>query len=149
MHYQIYRTKRALSREKLWWGVKGILLILTISTAAVALNLISPIFCLFNGIAGVILFIAYAKMFCLSKELFLKVEEGSLKYFSEEREEMIEIEAKDIEKITSRFCELHIHTRDNAVHRISMSPIKKEQTRWEIKEMIRQLAHMQSFSTAS
>ncbi len=92
----------------------------------------------------------YNKIFNKSLEdIYLKLEDNYLEYFSEEQEEMVQIPAENITKIITRFCELQIHTADSAVHRISMSYIKNVQTRWEVKEMIKQLAHINSFSTAS
>ncbi|WP_423147127.1 hypothetical protein [Rubrolithibacter danxiaensis] len=84
----------------------------------------------------------------MNEELLLKIDNEGFDYFSFEEDKVIRIQAEEISKITTGFCELKVHTRDNLIHKINMAPIKKEQTRWEVKEMVKQLAR-QSFSVAS
>lgn len=152
MQFQIYRTENSIDslKPKLRKGIPILLSVLALSTLSIILELIPLIYALINSISCIVLILLFRKFQKTSSQnVYLKLEDDYLEYFSEEREEMVQIPAENIAKIITRFCELQIHTHDNSVHRISMKYIKKEQTRWEVKEMIKQLAHINSFSTAS
>jgi hypothetical protein len=70
---------------------------------------------------------------------FVKIEENNLQYYCPVKKELVVIPVQDITNITSRFCELQIHTT-NRTHCLNLNQIKQEQQRWEIKEMIKKLA---------
>lgn len=74
-----------------------------------------------------------------SKLPFISIQDSKLEYFCPHKKEIITVHAHEITNITTRFCELRIHTND-CLHSINLELIPKERTRWEIKEMIRQLA---------
>jgi len=142
MQHNIYRTNIPASfslNERLFKGLSAILGMILLTAILAPLN-ISPTTYLLAGIfAGITIAFIYRKR-TGRKDLLLKIEDNGIEYFSEEHDAMIKIEAESIIRVSSRFCELHILTRDNTTHRIDMSSIKKEQTRWEVKEMVKQLA---------
>ena len=156
MQYYIYTRENVISlpKQNFKTGIQLFLAALILSTAAALLQLIPQIYCLIAAICCVLLIAVcsfiykrYSSLF--RKKVLIKVGQDSLQYFSGEKDEMIEIAAEDIVKVSTRFCELQVHTKDNTIHRISMASIKKEQARWEIKEMVKQLAGINSFSAAS
>ncbi len=70
---------------------------------------------------------------------FLEITDGTLSYLDTEKGEMITIPVNDITFISTRFCRLNVHTSDG-IHALNLDLIRKEQTRWEIKEIIRGIA---------
>ncbi|MVN22683.1 hypothetical protein [Mucilaginibacter arboris] len=70
---------------------------------------------------------------------FIKIEADKLQYFCQVKKELVVIPVNEITNITTRFCELQIHTQV-CTHCLNMDQIKQETQRWEIKEMIRKLA---------
>lgn len=138
----------SVNTEKLRAGIPILISVIALSTVALALEYIPTEYYLIASISCVILILIFVR---LSKgsgnKIFLRVEDTYLEYFREDLDEMVQIGAEDIEKVCTRFCEIQVHTRDHAVHKIDMSVIKKQQTRWEVKEMIKGLAHLESVST--
>jgi len=70
---------------------------------------------------------------------FVKIEANKLQYFCPVKKELVVIQVNEITNITTRFCELQIHTT-NRTHCLNLNHLKQEKQRWEIKEMIRKLA---------
>lgn len=69
---------------------------------------------------------------------FIEITDGTLNYFDTETEEIVAVCAKDITHITTKLCELRIHTNEQ-VHLVNLKVIRNEKTRWEIKEEIRKM----------
>ena len=147
MQYYIYTKENifSLPKRNFKTAVHVLLIAIVVSTAAAVFHLIPVVYCFIAALCCTFLamvcsfiYSRYASLF--KKKILLQVGEDSLKYYSVERDEMVEVPASEIVKINTKFCELQIHTRDQYVHRISISSVKKEQTRWEIKECVKQLA---------
>ena len=156
MQYYIYKKEKliALPRQNFKTGIHLFLAALILSTAAAVLQVIPQLYCLIAAaccalLVAVCSFIhnRYSSLF--KKKVVIEVGQDSIQYFSEEKNEMVEIAAEDIVKISTRFCELQVYTRDNTLHRINMESVKKEQARWEIKEMVKQLAGINSFTAVN
>jgi hypothetical protein len=93
-------------------------------------------------ITGSIVIIAILRQLIVAinkKPLLLKITKNSIVYLSEERNELISIASDEIKEITHRFCELQILTKDDSIHHINLLNTDSEQTRWEIKELSKQL----------
>lgn len=73
------------------------------------------------------------------KPLLLEITENDIIYLPENEKEQVTIHSEDIISITHRFCELQISTKDDKVHRINLMNTNSEQTRWEIKELVKSL----------
>lgn len=71
---------------------------------------------------------------------FVEIVNDTLNYFDPEKGEVVSVPAKDITHISTRFCELNVHTHEN-IHSLNLGLIRNAKTRWEIKEMIRKMAH--------
>ena len=114
--------------------------LLFLNTLGVAFDITVPQLSLVNLVLGVVFLIALATQINKrSKVPFVNIHDNTLEYFSPEEGEIISIPSVEIIKITTRFNELNIHT-DSRVHSLNMGLIRQEQTRWEIKEMIRRMA---------
>jgi hypothetical protein len=70
---------------------------------------------------------------------FVEIFDGTLNYWNSEKNEMVAVYAKDITHISSKLCELKLHTPDQ-VHSVNLKMIRNQKTRWEIKEKIREMA---------
>jgi hypothetical protein len=141
MQHHVYRTNISASfslDERLFKGLSVLLGIILLTAILAPLN-ISPMAYLLAGIFGSISIAFIYRKRTGEKDLLIKIEDNGIEYFSEERDEMIRIEAESIIKVSTRFCELHILTKDNTPHCIDLSLIKTEQTRWEVKETVKQL----------
>lgn len=132
--------------NRVWLYVWLILAALTLATLVVALEFAEPLFSIINALFAVALIIAIlTKNYTRQIVTFLKIDNQGIEYFCAEEDRCISIAANEITHITTRFCELNIHTRDK-VHSLNMNMIRQEKKRWEIKEMIRQLANHQNLS---
>ncbi len=67
---------------------------------------------------------------------FVEIAEGTLSYFDTGKGEMVSVPIEEITHISTRFCELNVHTAEN-IHSLNLDLIRSEKARWEIKEMIR------------
>ena len=142
MPYQLNITRyRSQPNDKNLWitaAVLGVLLLL--NTVCIFLDITSSGFSTANiALGAAIVWIIWELSNRKQKITLVKINGDSIEYFSTDAEEMITIPAEEIVKVSTRFCELRIHTEYD-VHSINMSMIPKEQTRWEIKEMIRIVA---------
>lgn len=70
---------------------------------------------------------------------FVEIADGTLSYFDTAKTQMVSVNVHDITHISTRFCQLDIHTEENT-HSLNLGLIRNEKTRWEIKEMIREMA---------
>jgi hypothetical protein len=114
--------------------------LLFLNTLGVAFDVTVPQLSLVNLVLGVVFLIALATQINKrSKVPFVNIHDNTLEYFNPEEGDIISIPSMDITKITTRFNELNIHT-DNRIHSLNLALIRQEQTRWEIKEMIRRMA---------
>ena len=72
------------------------------------------------------------------KVSFIEIRDKTLNYFDTEREEIVKVAAQDITHISTKLCELRVHTNER-VHLVNLNVIRNEKKRWEIKEKIRTL----------
>lgn len=134
-----YRNVNA-NLNKLWLFSIIFLSVLVFITLFSSITILSASFYLSN-IALCLLFVIVV-LIVKSKNrqvAFVKIEEDNLQYFCPIKKEVVVIPVQEIINITTRFCELQIHT-SNRTHCLNLDKIKQEQQRWEIKEMIRKLA---------
>lgn len=129
-----------LNLNRLWLYSKislGFLLAVTIFSSVVE---VSPVLNISN-IALCMLFLLTLILVKLRKKQapLIKIEDHALHYFCPVKKELVIIPAHEITQVTSRFCELQIHTQQHT-HCLNLKMIKQERNRWEIKEMIRKLA---------
>ena len=98
------------------------------------LNISNMVLCLLFIVA--ILLVKFAR----KQVPFIKIEDSNVYYFCPVKKEAVMISGNEITKVTTQFCELQIHTTTRT-HCLNMDKIKQEQQRWEIKEMIKKIAH--------
>lgn len=72
------------------------------------------------------------------KVSFIEISDRTLNYFDTESEEIIKVSAQEITHISTKLCELRVHTKER-VHLVNLKVIRNEDKRWEIKEKIRTL----------
>jgi hypothetical protein len=70
---------------------------------------------------------------------FVEIVDGTISYFDSSRGEMVSVQVHEITHISTRFCQLDVHTAEN-IHSLNLGLVRNEKTRWEIKEMIREMA---------
>ena len=122
--------------------------LLFLNTLGVALDITTPQLSLVNLVLGIAFLIALVTQ--VNKRLkvpFVNIHDSTLDYFCPEEGQIISIPAMEINQITTRFNELNIHT-NNRVHSLNLGLIRQEQTRWEIKEMIREMARTEGNKAA-
>lgn len=74
------------------------------------------------------------------KVSFIEISDKTLNYFDTESEEIVKVAAQDITHISTKLCELRVHTNER-VHLVNLNVIRNEKKRWEIKEKIRTLCN--------
>ncbi|MEJ7694205.1 hypothetical protein [Daejeonella sp.] len=135
-HYNITRN-RSLKGARLWTD-RIFLSLLLLSTFVIAyynsteLNLMIAISCIVL-FAVIALFITRRH-----KVTFVEIADGTLSYFDTAKGEMVSVPVQDITHISTRFCELNVHTAENT-HSLNLDLIRSEKARWEVKEMIREM----------
>jgi len=67
---------------------------------------------------------------------FIEILDGTLTYFDNNKGAMVSIPVGEITHVSSRFCELLLHTADQ-IHCLNLDLVRSEKSRWEIKDMIR------------
>ncbi|HQT22299.1 MAG: hypothetical protein B7X86_02935 [Sphingobacteriales bacterium 17-39-43] len=72
------------------------------------------------------------------KVSFIEISNKTLNYFDTDSEEIVKVMAQDITHISTKLCELRIHTNER-VHLVNLNVIRNDKKRWEIKEKIRTL----------
>ncbi len=70
---------------------------------------------------------------------FVEITDGTLSYLNTEKGEMVSVPVHEITHISTRFCQLNVHTAEE-IHTLNLDMVRNEKTRWEIKEMIREIA---------
>jgi hypothetical protein len=117
----------------------SIVLILILALNTIGFNFEHIAIITMNLILGLILMIILFSYFQKYQKVpFVEINNGVLNYFDTERNEIIQISAQDITHISTRFCELRVHTHEK-VHILNLDVIRNETKRWEIKEKIRKL----------
>ncbi|SKB63564.1 hypothetical protein [Daejeonella lutea] len=87
----------------------------------------------------IVLFAAGALVLSRRQKIpFVEISNGTMTYFDTVKGELISLPVNDITHISTRFCELNVHTANN-VHSLNLDLIRSEKARWEIKEMIREM----------
>ena len=134
---------------KFWVYARAFTLLLFLNTLGVAFNITLPLLSIVNVIMSCIFIVILLKINSKTTRVpFIKIQEDRIEYLCQEQEEIISIDANDITKITTRFCELKIHTNEQ-IHSLNLGMIRQEKKRWEIKEMIYKIAHIDRLSVAS
>ncbi|MBC7744685.1 MAG: hypothetical protein H7096_06245 [Flavobacterium sp.] len=143
MTYQLnithYRSDSNDNRLMMYSSI--FLSLLLLNTLGVAFDITIPQLSLVNLILGVVFLIIVLRQ--INKRMrvpFVNIHDETLEYFCHEEGQIISIPSTDITKITTKFNELIIHTSER-MHSLNMGLIRQEQTRWEIKEMIRKMAN--------
>lgn len=138
LHISHYRSDSNDARLLMYSTI--FLSLLFLNTLGVALDITMPQVSLLNLVLGVVFLIVLAAMINKrSRVPFVNIHDDMLEYYNPEEGEIISIPSMEITKITTRFNELNIHTNDRT-HSLNLSLVRKEQTRWELKEMIRKMA---------
>ena len=129
---------RPLKSVRLWTD-RILLSILLITASAIALYNLSGLNLLIA--LPVVLAIAALAMLVSSRQKvsFIDITDGTLSYLNTNSGEMVSVPVHDITHISTRFCQLNIHTAD-CIHTLNLDIVRNEKTRWEIKEMIREIA---------
>ena len=125
--------KRNLSSSSILVGI------MIISATLIAMVLIPGIATYLTGAVIIMATIIHLARATNRKPLLIEITDNEIIYLSEEQNERIKIDVKDIASISHKFCELQIHTKDELVHNINLLNTGSEQTRWEIKEHIKRL----------
>lgn len=136
-HINHYRSSNNDTRY--WMYSKIFLSLLFLDTLAVAFYFYSATLILLNVFLGIVFLSIMVRL--IRKRLkmpFIEIADGTLNYFDTEKEEIVKVCAKDITHISTRLCELRIHTNEQ-VHSVNLKVIRNEKIRWEIKEKIRTL----------
>lgn len=137
LHIMHYRSSN--NDACLWVYSKIFLSLLFLNTLGAAFYFTSAALSLLNVILSSIFLVAVVKL--ISKRFrvpFVQIADGTLNYFNPQKGEMVSVQAKDITHISTRFCELKIHTNEK-IHSLNLGLIRNEKNRWEIKEMIREM----------
>jgi hypothetical protein len=138
LHISHYRSDSNDARLLMYSTI--FLSLLFLNTLGVALDITMPQVSLLNLVLGVVFLIVLAAMINKrSRVPFVNIHDDMLEYYNPEEGQIISIPSMEITKITTRFNELNIHTNDRT-HSLNLSLVRKEQTRWELKEMIRKMA---------
>ncbi len=151
MNYQLnfFYYSRNLDNATIWIYARAFTILLLLNTIAVAYNLTLPLLSGVNTILSFLLIVVLLYINSYKTNIpFIKIQDDKMEYFCRERGEIITIDANDITKITTRFCELRIHTNEY-IHCIDLGMIPQGKKRWEIKEMIHKIAHIDRLSVAS
>ena len=138
LHISHYRSDSNDARLLMYSTI--FLSLLFLNTLGVALDITMPQVSLLNLVLGVVFLIVLAAMINKrSRVPFVNIHDDMLEYYNPEEGEIISIPSMEITKITTRFNELNIHTNART-HSPNLALVRKEQTRWELKEMIRKMA---------
>lgn len=136
--YQINYYRSSSNDYQYWMYLKAFVLLLLLNTIAGIFYYYLTILIVVNIFLGLV-FLGITKILLKRVKMpFIEIQDGILHYFNTENQEIVKVSAKDITHISTRLCELRIHTNEE-VHVINLKVIRNEQTRWEIKEKIRTL----------
>ena len=136
-HINHYRSKE--NDTRFWMFSKVFLSLLFLNTFVIAFYFYSATLILMNVFLGILFLLVAINLFRKRTKMpFIEIADGTLNYFDTENEQIVKVCAKDITHVSTRLCELRIHT-SKQVHLVNLKVIRNEQTRWEIKEKIRTL----------
>ena len=140
MCYNVYSGSGLLTtpKEKLWPALWFSLFIILASTSTVYLQIIPAEVSMVNLLLCSALLLISLNADRICGILFVSVSDVSIQYYAEDRDQMIVIPVKDITGISSKFCRLFVHTQES-IHSINLLYVKREKSRWELKEMIKQV----------
>lgn len=137
--YNITHYRASNNDARLWMYSKVFLSLLFLDTLANAFYT-STVLSLIIVILSIIFLAIIVKLISRRHKVpFVEIVNKTLNYFDPEKGEMVSVPAKDITHISTRFCELNVHTHEN-IHSLNLGLIRNAKTRWEIKEMIREMA---------
>ncbi|MEJ7780638.1 MAG: hypothetical protein WKF68_13735 [Daejeonella sp.] len=137
LHIRHYRSSN--NDGSLWLYSVIFLSLLFMSTVGAAFYYFSDLLILLNVLlSSVFLGLTIAHFIKRNRLPFIEISEGSLNYWDPAKEEIVSVSAKDITQISTKLCQLKLHTPDQ-IHVVNLNLIKKEQTRWEIKENVRKM----------
>ncbi|WP_411275032.1 hypothetical protein [Daejeonella sp.] len=129
---------RSLRNTRLWTE-RIFLSLLILSTSAIAWYN-STALNLYYALPGLVFIIVIAMLVIRRRRIsFIDITDGTLSYLDTDKGEMVSVPVHDITHISTRFCQLNVHTSE-CIHTLNLDMVRNEKTRWEIKEMIRQSA---------
>ena len=135
-HYNITRY-RSVKDARLWTD-RIFLSLLLLATLVIAFYNATPL----NLTIAVVCIIFLAAVMLITrrhKVPFVEIVNGNISYFDSGKGEMVTVPVHDITHISTRFNQLNVHTAEN-IHSLNLGLIRNEKARWEIKEMIREMA---------
>ncbi|MFA6945639.1 MAG: hypothetical protein WC220_07010 [Pedobacter sp.] len=141
MTYQHYIShNRSLNSGIPYWKLSSaILSILLLNTIGVAYYFDSELLILLNlTISLVFLLFIFSYLHKSQKVPLIDISNRTLNYFDTESEKIVKVSAHDITHISTKFCELRVHTNER-IHIVNLKVVRNEKKRWEIKEKIRTL----------
>ncbi len=138
LHITHYRSQSNDARLLMYSMI--FLSLLFLNTLGVAFDITIPQLSLVNMVLGLAFLVLLIMQFTKRLKVpFLNIHDSTLEYYSQEEGQIISIPATAINQITTKFNQLNIHTQER-IHSLNLGLIRQEQTRWEIKEMIREMA---------
>ncbi|HEY0670517.1 MAG TPA: hypothetical protein VGD22_20200 [Sphingobacteriaceae bacterium] len=140
MSYQVtFARNSTRNQTKFWFIASSALLIILLNTVGPVLNFDPELFSMANlAIAGISVITLI--VLCIRKgDVFIKIENDEIEYFDFQENQLVTIPVADIQSVTTRFGELHLSTSERR-YCIDMTVIRNENTRWEIKEIIKNMA---------
>lgn len=131
---------RPLSTDVPYWKFSALFLsLLLLNTPAVAFYFNSSALILLNLILSILFILLIFRLFRKTQKVpFVEISNNTLNYFDTQNEAIVQVSARDITQISTKFCELRIHTSEK-IHIVNLNVIRNEKKRWEIKEKIRTL----------
>lgn len=115
------------------------LCILLFNTLTVAFYFYSLTLISLNLFLSIIFLVLVLRQFGKTQKVpFIEISNNTLNYFDTESEEIVKVSAQEITHISTKLCELRVHTKER-VHLVNLKVIRNEDKRWEIKEKIRTL----------
>lgn len=126
-----------------FWTDRVFLSILLVTASAIALYTISGLNLLFA--LPVLSAIGALAMLVSSRQKvsFIDITDGTLSYLNTGSGEMVSVPVHEITHTSTRFCQLNVHTAD-CIHILNLDLVRNEKTRWEIKEIIKEVARQGS-----
>ena len=131
---------RPLSNDVPYWKFSIVFLsLLLLNTLNVAFYFYSVALILLNLILSILFLLLIIGLFRKTQKVpFVEIRNNTLNYFDTENEEIVQVSARDITQISTKLCELRVHTPEK-IHIVNLNVIRNEKKRWEIKEKIRTL----------
>lgn len=125
---------------------RGTVSIVSVFLSVIVVSITVAVMIMFSGyitlVGGILLIGAVIRYLAINlnkKPLLLEITGNDIIYLPENQKEPVTICSEDITAIRHKFCELQISTKDDKVHLINLMNTNSEQTRWEIKELVKSL----------